>query len=584
MKKITLFLSIFFSSLLLFTSSITFDAQEEKTSWTSSLTTFMMKKAQFRSIINASETEAYLSNNGYPVTVPFNYEDSTGIDFDCLNFDDEFAAMSEYQQMESPYTNSNLRGIYYYSMVDKSLQNKHQLSDRVASYGRKVTVWKWAKRNNVPGNDTQTGFTGLHGNGSLSEDESNRLIAYINELDTKELAEVVDFEINFDGQVSRTNPQTTTNININQHLPFTVTLNNNEAYVTDVNGNRKADFQADESFKIVAPASFKQSINVTVTTHQADLMFIFMKANVDGKQDLLTRKGIDPVQKQQSISLEFKGSYDTIKITKSGEAVTGKKMLSDTTYLFAKDQAFTQNVKEFVTDTNGNIEVSDYLLAGETAYIKEKSAPILDSYEGYNINSEVTELTGEGGKLHISEFTNERIKGKICIYKQDDAGNYLANVEFTLYTVDGRFIDKKVTDSNGKLCFNDLELARYRVVEDVPAGYEAESLAIDVDLKIDEQLVALGKNDLSNYSVNQDLNIINKKVVITEPKKPEKPITPQVEELQKITTPVSTTLPHTGEKTWVWLLIGFIILASAIGAVWLTVYKKRVKKISIKAK
>jgi len=488
---------------------------QSRDQWTDNLISFKMQdNVGLLDIWNAGRTEQYLSNNGYVVTVPYSYN-SDGWDADCLNFDYQFPAMSEYNNMPNPYEDDNLRGIQYYGRItaNRSLIDKYGLTDDLASYGRKIATWQWAKDHGVPGNVGQTGFNNLHGNGRLSDEESNRLINFVRELRQQVLVNTpTNFVINFDGEISRKDPQTTSAMNISEYFPYTVSVSS-PAYVTDANGNSKDKFSAGEQFIVRAPGNFIGEIKVTAVTEQIFYNMIYLQATVNGQQDLLTNGMSDPLEIIGEITLDFKGAYDIIDITKRTQ---DKELLPNTVYEIADNSNF-ENSEKFTTDNNGHIHIEDLLLAGETLYIREYSAPIISSHLGYNISPGTTVVQGIGGESHNFEFENKKIKGKICINKTDQDGESLHNVQFDLMTPDGRFLNTKTTDEKGKLCFENLELGLYRIVERVPDDYTGEQLVYDIDLKIDDVLVKQGNNTKSDYVAQVLLDVINEKIVSYNP-------------------------------------------------------------------
>jgi len=513
MKKIrNVLLGVFLFSILALNVSLFAQSNDD---WTNKLQAFQRQiDVGVQDIWNAGRTESYLNNNGYQIIVPYNYN-SEGFDADCLNFDYVFPELSEYNRIANPYENDNLRGIQYYGRMgaNRSLIDKYGLSEDVASYGRKIATWQWAKDNGVPGNDTQTGFTNLQGNGSLSADESNRLIAFIHELRGQVLTNTPTyFNINFNGEISQKNPQRTSAMSINEYFGYTVEVTT-PAEVVDVNGNIKKEFSAGEQFIVRAPGNFIGELKVTATVEQIFYNMLYFQATVNGNQDLLTFDNGDPLKINGDMILNFKGAYDIIDITKRTQ---DKQLLANTVYEIADNSNF-ENAQKFTTDEKGNIRLEELLLPDEVLYIREYSAPILNEHHGYNISPGISKIKGIGGDTHVLEFENEKIKGKICINKTDQNSKPLHNVQFDLLTNDGRFLDSKATDPNGKLCFEDLELGLYKIVERTPDDYTGEQLVYDVDVKIDEELIMQRQNTQSDYEANVLLEIVNEKIVSYNP-------------------------------------------------------------------
>jgi len=461
------------------------------------------------------DSASYLNNNGYAVIVPFIRNVATGQISRCLNFDYGYPSLEEYDEGGDPTHDDLMNGALYYGYGggDSSLQQKYGLPDNQTIYADGIVVWRHAKRLGIPGNDGQTGFTGLQGNGTLSKDESNKLIAYIEELATKTISDVVEeFNIVFDGEVSRKDPQKTSALSISASVPFSVEVTEPDT-VIDMNGNQKTMFGVGEKFLVQAKGSFIGNVSVTVKTERVVYGGLMFKAKRRGAQNVIDLGLRDPIILHKDIILDFKGAYDIIDITKRTQ---DKELLPNTVYEIADNSNF-ENSEKFTTDNNGHIHIEDLLLAGETLYIREHSAPIISSHLGYNISPGTTVVQGIGGESHNFEFENKKIKGKICINKTDQDSKPLHNVQFDLLRPDGRFLNTKTTDEKGKLCFENLELGLYRIVERVPDDYTGEQLVYDIDLKIDDVLVKQGNNTKSDYVAQGLLDVINEKIVSYNP-------------------------------------------------------------------
>jgi len=507
-KLRNVFTGVFIFGLLGLNISLIARGTEE---WTKNLVSFNIRDAVgVLDIWNAGRTEQYLSNNGYAVIVPYNYN-SDGWDADCLNFDYLFPEISEYNRIQNPYEDDNLRGIQYYGQgsANRTLIDKYGLSDDVASYGRKIATWQWAKDNGVPGNDGQSGFTGLHGNGSLADDESDRLIAFIHELRQQVVTNTpTNFVIDFDGEITRKDPQVTSEMSISEYFPYTVAVSS-PGHVTDVAGNEKHEFAPGEKFVVQVAGNFIGEINISAKTEQIFYNMVYLQATVNGNQNLLTNELSDPMEIVGDVSLTFKGAYDIIDITKRTQ---DEKLLANTVYEVADNLQF-EHAQKFMTDAQGHIHLEELLLAEATLYIREYSAPVLNEHLGYNIMTGVTEVKGVGGETHVLQFENDKIMGKICINKTDEQGQALHNVQFDLLTFDGRLLDTKTTDPQGKLCFDNLELGQYKIIERVPDDYTADKLVYDIDVKLDDDMVSLGYNTQSDYVVTVLLDVVNAKIV-----------------------------------------------------------------------
>ena len=414
---------------------------------------------------------SYLTNNGYTVTVP--YIDLHGVVSYCLTFDDMFPTTDDYTSMGDPYLDKTMQGIgfYGYGGVNNSLQLKYGLDNNQARYGTGIAYWKRAKQLGIPGNTQQSGFNNLQGNQAI--------INYINELMTKTPPTDKNFSLQFNGNIALGNQQVTDPIGISEpSLAYTVQANN--ATVTDVNGNPKSSFGAGEKFRLKVAGSFIGKVTTTVTTKQVAYGNIVFKANVAGMQQLVQMKQHDPHNVKASLDINFKGSLEDIEITKTNNV---GKTLPNAKFLVSKSPDFS-NAVEVVSDSNGKIFLNDYLIVGEKAYIKEKSAPIISPEEGYYPTTNVVEVVAnpnDNSQTNGVTIKNNEMDGKIELTKNDDSGNLMPNVEFTLFNKNMEEIAKKVTDEQGKIVFDDLKLGHYTIIETLPDGYK-EVPPIEVDV------------------------------------------------------------------------------------------------------
>lgn len=120
------------------------------------------------------------------------------------------------------------------------------------------------------------------------------------------------------------------------------------------------------------------------------------------------------------------------------------------------------------TDENGYLEF-DNLRYG-TYYYQEYDAP-----EGYVIDETLHEFKIlENGKVVMAEMTNRKITGSIIITKTDiSTSETLPDTGIAIYTEDGKLVEKKYTDENGEVVFENLTYGKYYFIEfDAPDGYE----------------------------------------------------------------------------------------------------------------
>lgn len=206
------------------------------------------------------------------------------------------------------------------------------------------------------------------------------------------------------------------------------------------------------------------------------------------------------------------------------DAKTGKYVKQTITYPQAK------TIEVFETDSNG-ILITPYPLNQGTYYLEEVDQAI----NGYLWNSKSLEFTIDGtskliedieyGVLYEAKFPNKPVKGNIIINKkgekitfEEDGYTYdyinLEGVKFGLYALediyDGTGIKKfskddlvevGVTNSEGKLVFDNLYLGKYYIKElETKEIYSLKEDVEEIDLKYKDQYTA---------SVNYELEIKN---------------------------------------------------------------------------
>ena len=180
--------------------------------------------------------------------------------------------------------------------------------------------------------------------------------------------------------------------------------------------------------------------------------------------------------------------------------------------------AHHEKVETIVTNQEGYAKTG--LLDYGTYYVKETQAP-----EGYLIRVEVSEDVGivENGKTYEIIVSNQQVKGKVDVVKEDSVIGGTAQGEATLkgatYGIfareniidpshDGKIlfsagtkIQEKQTDEHGHITFENLYLGKYYVQEIEPSsGYTLDSTKYSVDL----------------LYINQNESIVTKKCVVKE--------------------------------------------------------------------
>ncbi|MEG0296838.1 MAG: SpaA isopeptide-forming pilin-related protein [Clostridium sp.] len=104
--------------------------------------------------------------------------------------------------------------------------------------------------------------------------------------------------------------------------------------------------------------------------------------------------------------------------------------------------------------------------------------------EGYILDeSEFSFEIKQNGEIVKAVMTNEKIKGKISIEKadKDNLDLKLKGAEFTIYDVNGKEVDKLVTDNDGKAISKEHIYGKYTMKETkAPKGYKASDKIYEI--------------------------------------------------------------------------------------------------------
>ena len=147
----------------------------------------------------------------------------------------------------------------------------------------------------------------------------------------------------------------------------------------------------------------------------------------------------------------------------------------------------------YVTDTNGRVDIED--LPYGSYILKEYRAP--EGYEkfedfSFTLQPDSPELGGNGYHTIAIEAIDNRKKGSVTIVKNDDIGNQIKDIEFTLYDQNEQEVGKAVTDEAGIAKIENLEWGSY-VLKETNApnyyepnieDYEIEITATNLDVQL----------------------------------------------------------------------------------------------------
>lgn len=170
-------------------------------------------------------------------------------------------------------------------------------------------------------------------------------------------------------------------------------------------------------------------------------------------------------------------------------------------------------VEKIKTDKNGNA-LTSRLPIGEYK-IKE-----VKTDEMHVLNSKTVKVNVKQDIVSKLNITNERIKGKIKIVKtsEDDnfinglkSGSPIENVKFEVYDLNGRVVDKIVTDKEGIAITKKLDKGTYRIKEVESAKwYLLNKNEFSAEIKTNEEIVTLS---ITNESEKPNVEIEKKGII-----------------------------------------------------------------------
>ena len=128
----------------------------------------------------------------------------------------------------------------------------------------------------------------------------------------------------------------------------------------------------------------------------------------------------------------------------------------------------------YVTDTNGRVDIED--LPYGSYILKEYRAPEgYEKFQEYHFTIQPETPIQDGFHAIALEAKDAHKKGSVTIIKNDDIGNQIKDIEFTLYDQENHEIGKAVTNEAGVAKIDGLEWGSYILKEtDAPDYYEID--------------------------------------------------------------------------------------------------------------
>ncbi|MDC2867334.1 SpaA isopeptide-forming pilin-related protein [Bacillus sp. BP-3] len=235
---------------------------------------------------------------------------------------------------------------------------------------------------------------------------------------------------------------------------FTVQLNGapNGTKVISINGEEKQKFNLGEQFRILIPKTSQSgNFSLKVSSSLSKLHAVVYKGN-DHVQDatVLLERNEEKVSTDLLVNWKSLGGVKITKVDDQKQVLQGA--------VFDVFNSANQKVGTITTNESGTASLSG-LEIGKYS-LKEVKAPI-----GYVLNDKIQTFEVKTGEIATVTVQNAKIKGNIEIKKLSDSGKTLPNVEFTLYTVDGKEVAKTTTNEQGIAQVKDLPYGKYYFVE-----------------------------------------------------------------------------------------------------------------------
>ncbi|HDO7733387.1 TPA: LPXTG cell wall anchor domain-containing protein [Enterococcus faecalis] len=212
-------------------------------------------------------------------------------------------------------------------------------------------------------------------------------------------------------------------------------------------------------------------------------------------------------------------------------------------------------LEDLKTDNNGKLAIND--LKPGTYELVETKAP-----DGYILDGTPVEFTIKSN-TSIQKKVTKTNKGKITsvrLEKRDSRTNeMLAGARFRLLNFEGKIIkDDLVTNEDGVLTIDGLKVGNYQLIEmQAPTGYILDNAAINFTINKDSSLIKLTKLNA------QESNFFNHQNSRDSSNSGYSPNTYSFK-----------SLPKTGEKNSIWLVILGVIIMGIIAITWFSKRRK----------
>ena len=269
------------------------------------------------------------------------------------------------------------------------------------------------------------------------------------------------------------------------------------AFISDVKGKEKQNFNTGESFKVMIPTNeILKDINgsVEIKAKQKNYPVYFGEASLQGYQNYaLCNNSYSDVYAKADINIKTdKSELKIIKIDDENrrpiEGVKFKITLAD------------GSVNTYKTDKEGTIVIKN--MKPGKLIIQE-----IETVGNYKIDSKERNVVLSYNEKKEEIFENKLQKGNIKIIKVDKDNNEfkLKGVKFEVRNSSEEVIREGVTDDNGELFFDNLEIGEYKIKE-TETAMEYRMSNDEVLVKVEDEKTSEIK--LMNEHQKGDIKII----------------------------------------------------------------------------
>ncbi|MDZ4603352.1 VaFE repeat-containing surface-anchored protein [Bacillus cereus] len=245
----------------------------------------------------------------------------------------------------------------------------------------------------------------------------------------------------------------------------------NGVRIVSENGEVKDQLSVGEKFRIQIPKNTKTGeFNLSVAANLTKVQAIAYRGT-DTVQNatVLLERNEEKLSSDLAVNWEAAGSLKIKKVGENGEVLAGA--------VFEVFNVNNESVGKITTGADGMAELNNLPIGTYT--LKEIKAPT--GYVSDDKPQTIEVKTGETGAVQI---VNNKVKGSIEIKKLSDSGKILPNVEFTVFTEDGKEVKKVVTKENGIANVEGLTYGKYYFLETkTPNGYIGNKTKYPFEIK-----------------------------------------------------------------------------------------------------